>query len=82
MPKHQVSTINTESPNNTTFLNHENPYGPADLVRTYDVLIPNDANILLPVSHEPGVVENTRKSEGKVKSLLILYIYIYISDYI
>ncbi|CAH8576116.1 unnamed protein product [Schistosoma guineensis] len=65
MPKHQVSTINTESPNNTTFLNHENPYGPADLIRTYDVLIPIDANILLPVSHEPGVVENTRKSEGK-----------------
>uniref|UniRef100_A0A095AYU6 CCDC66 domain-containing protein n=1 Tax=Schistosoma haematobium TaxID=6185 RepID=A0A095AYU6_SCHHA len=57
MPKHQVSTINTESLNNTTFLNHENPYGPADLIRTYDVLIPNDANIILPVSHEPGVVE-------------------------
>ncbi|CAH8579564.1 unnamed protein product [Schistosoma margrebowiei] len=65
MPKHQVSTVNTESPNNTTFLNHENRYGPADLIRTYDVLIPNDANIILPVSHEPGVVENTRKSEGK-----------------
>ncbi|VDO64650.1 unnamed protein product [Schistosoma margrebowiei] len=65
MPKHQVSTVNTESPNKTTFLNHENRYGHADLIRTYDVLIPNDANIILPVSHEPGVVENTRKSEGK-----------------
>ncbi|CAI2730577.1 unnamed protein product [Schistosoma spindalis] len=65
MQKHQVSTVNTESPNNTTFLNHENPYGPANLIRTYDVLIPNDANIILPISHEPGVVENTRKSEGK-----------------
>ncbi|CAH8591723.1 unnamed protein product [Schistosoma rodhaini] len=65
MPKHQVSTVNTESPNNTTFLNHENPYGPVDLIRTYDVLIPNDGNIILPVGYEPGAVENTRKSEGK-----------------
>ncbi|XP_018652122.1 hypothetical protein Smp_160220.1 [Schistosoma mansoni] len=65
MPKNQVSTVNTESPNNTTFLNNENPYGPVDLIRTYDVLIPNDGNIILPVGYEPGAVENTRKSEGK-----------------
>ncbi|CAH8855871.1 unnamed protein product [Trichobilharzia szidati] len=66
LPRQQVATTYSSS-KKTSYPDNQNPYGPLDLIRTYDVLNPNVmSHVALPVSTETeNTVTNTKKTDAK-----------------
>ncbi|CAH8587520.1 unnamed protein product [Heterobilharzia americana] len=65
-PKQQVP-IAKHTPRKTSCLDHQNPYGPMELIRTYDILNPNDVNnMIIPTNQESTTTDgNTKKTDVK-----------------
>ncbi|VDQ07283.1 unnamed protein product [Trichobilharzia regenti] len=73
LPRQQVATTYSSS-KKTSYPENQNPYGPLDLIRTYDVLNPNVMSHVAPtVSEETeNTVANTKKTNAKVISCFVV----------